>query len=138
MTLLIIGFVLCILLSAFSTIDPQIFEMAEIDGASGWKKAVERAKEWVEKENNSLIDAYCRISVAEYNSFEYPDIFEITDKTGIEIEKVIKRNNDKNTIFERDLLLKIKDRMFDCKICTSFRRQIFVRKLLRISQKILH
>lgn len=39
-------------------------------------------KEWVEKENNSLIDAYCRISVAEYNSFEYPDIFEITDKTG--------------------------------------------------------
>lgn len=41
-------------------------------------------KEWVEKENNSLIDAYCRISLAEYNSFEYPNIFEITNKTGYE------------------------------------------------------
>ena len=29
-----------ILLSAFAAIDKQIFEMAEIDGASGWKKAV--------------------------------------------------------------------------------------------------
>lgn len=47
-------------------------------------------KEWVEKENNSLIDAYCRISLSEYNSFEYSDIFEITDKTGYdEIKKFL-------------------------------------------------
>lgn len=41
-------------------------------------------QEWVEKENNSLIDAYCRISLAEYRPFEYQNIFKITDKTGYE------------------------------------------------------
>lgn len=35
-----IGYYMIILLSAFASIDPQIFEMAEIDGASGWKKAL--------------------------------------------------------------------------------------------------
>lgn len=35
-----IGYYLIIIMSAFSSIDPQIFEMSEIDGASGWKKAV--------------------------------------------------------------------------------------------------
>lgn len=34
-----IGFYLIIILSAMTSIDPQIFEMAEIDGATGWKKA---------------------------------------------------------------------------------------------------
>lgn len=35
-----IGYYMIILMSALSSVDPQIFEMAEIDGASGWKKAV--------------------------------------------------------------------------------------------------
>ena len=35
-----IGYYMIILLSAFAAIDSQIFEMAEIDGASGWKKAI--------------------------------------------------------------------------------------------------
>ncbi len=35
-----IGYYLLIIMSALSSVDPQIFEMAEIDGASGWKKAV--------------------------------------------------------------------------------------------------
>ncbi|MEF9880436.1 MAG: sugar ABC transporter permease, partial [Clostridia bacterium] len=35
-----IGFYLVIILSAIASIDPQIFEMSEIDGASGWHKAV--------------------------------------------------------------------------------------------------
>jgi raffinose/stachyose/melibiose transport system permease protein len=35
-----VGYYLIILISAFSAIDPSIFEMAEIDGASGWRKAV--------------------------------------------------------------------------------------------------
>ena len=35
-----IGYYMIIIMSAMSSVDPQIFEMAEIDGASGWKKAV--------------------------------------------------------------------------------------------------
>ena len=35
-----IGYYMVILLSAFSSIDSSILEMAEIDGATGWKKAV--------------------------------------------------------------------------------------------------
>lgn len=35
-----IGYYMIILLSAFAAIDTQIFEMAEIDGASGWRKAI--------------------------------------------------------------------------------------------------
>lgn len=35
-----IGYYMIILLSAFSAIDPSIFEMAEIDGATGWRKAI--------------------------------------------------------------------------------------------------
>lgn len=35
-----IGYYLLIIMSALSSVDPQIFEMAEIDGASGWKRAV--------------------------------------------------------------------------------------------------
>ncbi len=35
-----IGYYLIIIMSALSSIDPQIFEMAEIDGASGIKKAM--------------------------------------------------------------------------------------------------
>ncbi|MEG0691690.1 MAG: sugar ABC transporter permease [Oscillospiraceae bacterium] len=35
-----IGFYLVIILSSMSGIDPQIFEMSEIDGANGWKKAI--------------------------------------------------------------------------------------------------
>lgn len=35
-----IGFYLVIILSAISGIDPQIFEMSEIDGASGWRRAI--------------------------------------------------------------------------------------------------
>lgn len=35
-----IGYYMIIIMSALSSVDPQIFEMAEIDGASGWKKAV--------------------------------------------------------------------------------------------------
>lgn len=35
-----IGYYMIILLSAFSAIDPSVFEMAEIDGATGWRKAV--------------------------------------------------------------------------------------------------
>lgn len=34
-----IGYYLIIITSAMAAIDPQIFEMAEIDGAAGWKKA---------------------------------------------------------------------------------------------------
>lgn len=35
-----IGYYLLIIMSALSSVDPQIFEMAEIDGASGLKRAV--------------------------------------------------------------------------------------------------
>lgn len=35
-----IGYYMIILMSALASVDPQIFEMAEIDGAAGWKKAV--------------------------------------------------------------------------------------------------
>lgn len=35
-----IGYYMIIIMSALSSVDPQIFEVAEIDGASGWKKAV--------------------------------------------------------------------------------------------------
>ncbi|MDO4260741.1 MAG: sugar ABC transporter permease [Eubacteriales bacterium] len=35
-----IGYYMIIIMSAMSSVDPQIFEMSEIDGASGWKKAV--------------------------------------------------------------------------------------------------
>lgn len=35
-----IGYYMLIIMSAMSSVDPQIFEMAEIDGASGWKKAI--------------------------------------------------------------------------------------------------
>lgn len=35
-----IGYYMIIIMSAMSSVDPQIFEMAEIDGANGWKKAV--------------------------------------------------------------------------------------------------
>ena len=35
-----IGYYIIILLSAFAGIDSQSFEMAEIDGASGWRKAI--------------------------------------------------------------------------------------------------
>lgn len=35
-----IGYYMIIIMSALASVDPQIFEMAEIDGASGWKKAV--------------------------------------------------------------------------------------------------
>lgn len=34
-----IGYYLIIITSSMAAIDPQIFEMAEIDGATGWKKA---------------------------------------------------------------------------------------------------
>lgn len=34
-----VGYYLIIITSAMAAIDPQIFEMAEIDGAAGWKKA---------------------------------------------------------------------------------------------------
>lgn len=33
-----IGYYLIIITSSMAAIDPQIFEMAEIDGATGWKK----------------------------------------------------------------------------------------------------
>lgn len=35
-----IGYYLIIITSSMAAIDPQIFEMAEIDGAMGWKKAI--------------------------------------------------------------------------------------------------
>lgn len=35
-----IGFYLVIILSSIAGIDPQIFEMSEIDGAGGWRRAV--------------------------------------------------------------------------------------------------
>jgi raffinose/stachyose/melibiose transport system permease protein len=35
-----IGYYMVILLSAFSSIDPNIFEMSEIDGANGWHRAM--------------------------------------------------------------------------------------------------
>jgi len=35
-----IGYYMVILLSAFTSIDPNIFEMAEIDGANAWQRAV--------------------------------------------------------------------------------------------------
>lgn len=35
-----IGYYMIIIMSALASVDPQIFEMAEIDGASGWKRAV--------------------------------------------------------------------------------------------------
>ncbi|NLJ31559.1 MAG: sugar ABC transporter permease [Clostridiales bacterium] len=34
-----VGYYMIILMSSMAAIDPQIFEMAEIDGATGWKKA---------------------------------------------------------------------------------------------------
>lgn len=38
-----IGYYMIIILSAFASIDPQIFEMAEIDGANGFQRAVKIA-----------------------------------------------------------------------------------------------
>ena len=35
-----IGYYMIIIMSAISSVDPQIFEMAEIDGASGWERAI--------------------------------------------------------------------------------------------------
>jgi raffinose/stachyose/melibiose transport system permease protein len=35
-----IGYYMIIIMSALSSVDPQIFEVAEIDGATGWKRAV--------------------------------------------------------------------------------------------------
>ncbi|WP_019636846.1 carbohydrate ABC transporter permease [Paenibacillus fonticola] len=35
-----IGYYMIIILSALASIDPQVLEMAEIDGANGWKKAI--------------------------------------------------------------------------------------------------
>lgn len=35
-----VGYYLLIIMSALSSVDPQIFEMAEIDGASGFKRAI--------------------------------------------------------------------------------------------------
>lgn len=35
-----IGYYMIIIMSAMSSVDPQIFEMAEIDGANGWEKAI--------------------------------------------------------------------------------------------------
>ncbi len=35
-----IGYYMIIIMSALASVDSEIFEMAEIDGASGWKKAV--------------------------------------------------------------------------------------------------
>lgn len=35
-----IGYYMIIIMSALASVDPQIFEVAEIDGATGWKRAV--------------------------------------------------------------------------------------------------